>query len=446
MVKLSFWGAAGGVTGSCFLIETSKGNLLVDCGLFQGPGAEEKNREVLGFNPKELKAVLNTHAHLDHCGRLPILAANGFSGQVFATQPSCDFFPILLYDAAKVSGLGGYPALYSDDEVEKLLQLLKPVEYHQWYQIIPGVEARWWDAGHMLGSASVEVRLAEWSNQSLIFSGDLGNVPSPIVRETDQPEAVAGVIMESTYGGRNHPPRGEEIHVIESLCRQVEEGNGTLLIPAFSLERTQEFLHIFDHLKREGKISNSLPVFLDSPMALKATAVFENYPQYFNDHLKTQFQSDDPFDFPGLQLVEQARESKKISKIQRSKVIIAGSGMMSGGRVMHHAKKLLPDKRTVVLINGFQAEGTTGREVLERHESVVIDGLEVPVKASIVEVTSMSGHAGHDQLLAWVGKMSGIQKIFLVHGETDSRIALSQALPSGPEKILPEMGSSYELK
>lgn len=360
------------------------------------------------------------------------------------TQPTADFLPIVLFDAAKVSGMSGLPALYADFEVEQTLRLVKPVEYHRWYPVAPGFEARWWDAGHMLGSSSIEVRLKS-SGKSILFSGDLGNVPSPIVKVTDQPEAVSVVVMESTYGDRPHPPRGEELRIVEQLCQRIEENNGTLLIPAFSLERTQEFLHIFDHLKKQGKISDRLPVYLDSPMALKATAVFEKYPEYFNDHLRAEFKGGDPFDFPGLYLVERGFDSRRLTKQQTAKVIIAGSGMMAGGRVVHHAKKLLPDKRAIILINGYQAEGTLGREVLERRSEVVVEGLTVPVKASVVEITSMSGHADQNQLLAWVNNMTGIEKIFLVHGEPESRLAFSGKLPVGAEKILPEIGSDYDL-
>ncbi len=444
-VKLSFWGASGEVTGSCFLLESNKSRLLVDCGLFQGTGAEEKNRQKLGFGPASVGAVLLTHAHLDHCGRLPLLAHDGFSGPVWATRPSLDFLPIILYDSAKLSSrreTGRLP-LYTETDVDAVVKNLKPVEYRTWYQIMPGFRARWWDAGHMLGSASIE--LATDDGFSFLFSGDLGNVPSPIVRLADQPPAVQTVVMETTYGDRLHPPRGEELKIIIKACQQIAASKGTLLIPAFSLERTQEFLHIFDHYKETGQIDNTLPVYLDSPMALKATAVFEKYPEYFNEHLKQRFQSDDPFDFPGLVLVEHGKQSEVVAQSSGPKVIISGSGMMSGGRVVNHAKKLLPDDRTIVLINGFQAEGTLGRELLRGLKEVNIEGLRVPVHAPIWEVTSMSGHADQIQLQEWFSRLDGVKRVFLVHGEEESRQAFAGRLKHFGAKItLPKIGDSFE--
>lgn len=443
--SLTFWGAAGEVTGSCFHLTTSTGQIVVDVGLFQGLGSEQKNRQLWSMDHTAINSVLLTHAHLDHCGRLPLLAKTPFNGPIWATKPTLDFLPIVLFDSAKLQSRRetAQSPLYSEAEVEKVLSLVRPVEYRTWYDVAPGISARWWDAGHMLGSSSIEIRLKD--GQTILFSGDLGNTPSPIVKVSEHPESAATVIMESTYGDRFHPPRGEELKVVAELCQQLEKRQGTLLVPAFSLERTQEFLHIFDHLKRTGEIAASLPVYLDSPMALKATAVFESYPQYFNDHLKTQFQSDDPFDFPGLNIIKTSRESQSLTKSPGPKVIIAGAGMMSGGRVINHAKSLLADKRTIVLINGFQAKGTLGRDVEERLPEVVVAGLKVPLRAYVAEITSMSGHADQNQLLRWLGEIGGVKKIFLVHGEEESRQMLATKLNPMTDKILPAWGQTYKL-
>lgn len=442
--KLSFWGASGEVTGSCFLIETAGHRFLVDCGLFQGTGAEEKNEHELEFAPDQIEAVLLTHAHLDHCGRLPLIAKNGFHGPVWATKPTLDFLPIVLYDSAKLNSrqYTGREPLYTDADVDQVLGNLKPVEYHAWQDVLPGVRARWWDAGHMLGSSSVEL---EVDGASFLFSGDLGNSPSPLVGMTEAPPEVDNVIMETTYGDRLHPPRGKEMQIVIDACHKIFENKGTLLIPAFSLERTQELLHIFDHLKADGQIDNDLLVYLDSPMALKATAVFEKYPQYFNEHLKQRFESDDPFDFPGLVLVERGKQSRQVTESEGPKVIISGSGMMSGGRVVNHSKKLLSDPHTIVLINGFCAEGTMGRELLRGAKEVDIEGVRVSVNAQIWEITSMSGHANQTQLLEWFGHLKGVKKVFLVHGERDVRAEFKNKLARpNLEIVLPQIGDSFE--
>lgn len=426
-LKITFLGAAGEVTGSCFLLETASEKILVDMGMFQGEGADEKNHDELLFDPKDINGVVLTHAHLDHCGRLPILAQKGFKGDIWATKPTIDLASLVLFDSAHIADenlkrSGEFP-LYMDSDVSQTIAQCKPLEYDQWQNIGKDFKFRLLDAGHILGSASVEVKA---DGKSLVFSGDLGNDPSPLVKSTEVPQSADVVMVESTYGDRIHPPRGEEVTKLSAACKEVESTGGTLLLPAFSLERTQELLHLFDHLKKTGQVSNELVIYLDSPMGLKATAVFERYPSFLNSHLQEHQRGDDPFDFPGLTLIQHSNQSKRIWKAVGAKVIIAGSGMMSGGRMVMHAKHYLPRKNTIVLFTGYQASGTLGRRVFEGSKQVLIDDELVDVNAKVEEIQTMSGHADQKQILDWLRQIKGIKQIVLIHGENDARQTLRE--------------------
>jgi metallo-beta-lactamase family protein len=262
------------------------------------------------------------------------------------------------------------------------------------------------------------------------------------VKMTETPTAASTVILESTYGNRLHDPRGTEEKIIADICNEAIDKNSCVLMPAFSLERTQEFLHMFDHMKRKKLIPDNLPVYLDSPMGLRATTVFENYPNYFNEHMREHFMSDDPFDFPGLKLVVNSGESHRIDDSSGAKVIIAGSGMMTGGRIVGHAKKQLSDPATTIIFSGFQSPGTLGRQILDGAQSVLIDGLEIAVRAKVVEISTMSGHADQRQLLDWVSGISGVTKVILTHGEDVAREELSQKVQEeiGAEVFKPILG------
>ncbi len=371
MSKLKFWGAVGEVTGSCYELTEGGVRVMIDYGMFQGLDSVEKNQKAVE-GVSGLTAMVLTHAHLDHCGRLPLLVAGGFKGRIYATKPTVDLVYIVLLDSAKIAkgnSRDGRVALYMEDEVEEVMKFFEVVDYEKWKGIEGWGSFRFLDAGHILGSASVEVKLS--SGKGLVFSGDLGNDPSPIVKGVEDPTEAEVIIMESTYGDRDHPPRGEEKIVIERLCKEIETNQGTLLIPAFSIERTQELLMLFDELKREKRVSEKLLIYMDGPMGEKVTAIYERYPEYFNKALQEHTHWDDPFNFPGLKVIEKSSLSKKVSEVREAKVIIAGSGMMSGGRIMGHAKKLLPDSKTVVLFTGFHAKGTLGTEVKDGQKRVL---------------------------------------------------------------------------
>lgn len=450
-MRLSFFGAAGTVTGSCFGVGE---RILVDFGMYQGaPESSGSNRDSLGFDASVLKSVLITHAHLDHCGRLPLLVKNAFLGKIYMTPATRDLVEIVLMDAAKIAEENaleeGLPPLYTSLDVEETLRRVETWNYSEKFMVDEGVEACFYDAGHILGSASIRI---EGHGKSIVFSGDLGNTPQDIVKATVVPESAQSVVMESTYGDRVHT-HDDVVKIIEEEVNIVDKNKGTLLIPAFSLERTQELLHIFDHLKREGKIAAGMPVYLDSPMAIKATEVFGKYKNLFNKETVEHFKNDDPFDFPGLIVTASSNDSRKIAGRMGSKVIIAGSGMMSGGRIMNHAAYYLPSDKTRLLIVGYQGVGTLGRDILEKYEQssgktfeVVIGRKTVTVNATVNKIEGMSAHADQNQLVKWLSEIDGVKKVFLVHGE-DGREPLAYRIKQelGLPVVMPVVGDVEEI-
>lgn len=445
-MRIKFLGASGEVTGSCYVLEADGESVMVDCGMFQGKGANEKNRAELETDVAGLKGMVLSHAHLDHCGRLPLLVQGGYTGKIYTTAASRDLVEIVLLDSAKIAASNeDVEPIYTQEEVNQVLGMIETVEYGEKVKIGEKFEFVLLDAGHILGSASIEMTVSEGGKERVVvFSADLGNSPSPIVKETEQPSRGEIVLLESTYGDREHEERGSEVELLARVCNEVSESGGTVLIPAFSLERTQELLHIFDHLKKDGKIKHDLAVVLDSPMAMRATAVFERYSEYFNATLERHFSKDDPFDFPGLELVEGARQSKQVNGRLGAKVIIAGSGMMSGGRIMFHAARWLPDPKTILVVTGFQAEGTIGREIQDGATKVRILDREVEVKGRVEEITTMSAHAGKSQLLEWVRGIKGVKQVVLVHGEESGRDGLEKELEGEMKVVRPMLNELVE--
>lgn len=448
MVRIKFFGAAGEVTGSSFLLMGESARILVDMGMFQGMGGFDKNADE-SLLAHDLDAVVVTHAHLDHCGRLPLLIKTGFKGKIYANKPTIDLAYLVLKDSAKIARGNaeedGRMALYKEEDVEQVMNHFEIVEYGQWKEISKGVKIKLFDAGHIMGSSSVVVQI---DGREVVFSGDLGNVPSTIVKQTDPPDSGEVVLLESTYGDTTHPPREAEMQKILDCIEEVERTGGTLLMPAFSLERTQELLLLMDHLKREKKVSERLIVYLDSPMGLRATAIYEKYPELFNEELTSQRKWDDPFDFPGLVLIEKGEQSRAIDKTSGAKIIIAGSGMMSGGRIVFHARRWLPDPKTILLFTGFQAQGTLGREISSGETKVVVEGLVVDVRAKIEQIKSMSAHADQGQLMDWLSKVKGVKKVILIHGEDDARIVLKAQIEKemkGIEVVMPYLKDEVEV-
>lgn len=428
-MKILFAGASGTVTGSGYVLTADNGpKILVDLGMYQGTKEEEEmNYLPLSFNPRELAGVVLTHAHLDHCGRLPVIVQGGFRGKLFMTPATASLTALTLKDSARIanSDTAEYPPLYSVDDVSRILDRIMTVPYDHQFRIGP-FEIVMKDAGHILGSASIVITDTTSTGpiRTIVFSGDLGNSPEDLVRPTEMIEAADAVVMETTYGDRSHKPE-DTMQLIQNEFNAVEKSGGVLLIPAFSLDRTQEILHKIDHLKKEGRISKETPVFLDSPMAISATEIYEQYRELYNKELATHARMDDPFQFPGLTMTKDSRDSRRIQEVEGTKVIIAGNGMMAGGRIVRHAAKYLPLETTRLLIVGYQGVETLGRQIVEGAKVVTIDEQQVEVNATVTESVGMSAHADQPKLLKWLGNMRGVKKVFLVHGENPARIVFA---------------------
>lgn len=429
MQTIQFLGAAGIVTGSTYLLTGSDGKqLLVDMGMFQGTrDIVAMNYQSLPFDAKKLSGVILTHAHLDHCGRLPLLVYAGFSGKVYMTSPAKALAELVLSDAAMVARENTtWMPLYTEDEVEKLLGMIEVVNYDTPFSI-ENFSVTLRDAGHILGSAIVEIvdQKATGAIKKVVFSGDMGNYPEDLVRSTAMISDADAVVMESTYGDKIHP-KEDTSHVLMEEINKIENAKGILLIPAFSLERTQELLHRLHHLKKEKKIGTDTSIFLDSPMGIRATLIFKDFKTFYNNELASH--TDNPFDFSGLLITEDARDSKKIMKVPPPKVIIAGSGMMSGGRILHHAAKYLGQETTRLLFVGYQGEETTGRMILEGAKKVWINDMHIHIKAKIRNLETMSSHADQPKLLGWLKHIQGVKKVFLTHGEQEQRRVLAHKI------------------
>lgn len=446
-MKLKFFGAAKMVTGSNFFLTGDSTGLIVDYGMFQGkPEDVGLNSAKPQMDFASLSAVLITHAHLDHCGRLPMLLQYGFNGPVFMTEPTKALAELVLFDSAKLAKEGETKAiLYTDEDVEKIMKQVKTVEYEKPF-MLGDFKVTFFDAGHILGSSSILIEEIK-SGKKIVFSGDLGNSPEPLLLPTHLIRNADIAVVESTYGDEIHGPRNET-DILKVIIQKAEREKGTVLIPSFSLQRAQELLYIFDQLKKDGEMAQETPVFLDSPMAIKATIVFRDYPQLYSTKLRDQAKSDDPFDFPALMVCDTIEKSKQIKNYEGAKIIVAGSGMMSGGRIIHHAQNFLGDKKTQLVFVGYQAEGTLGREILDGNKDINIWGNNIHIEAEIINIETMSAHADQEQVLVWLKKIEGLKKVALIHGEELPRLVLNekihQELPD-VKVILPVINQEIEL-
>lgn len=438
MIQLKFLGAASQVTGSCFLLTTNGLNLLVDCGLYQEREFQARNWEPFPFPPARLDYILLTHAHLDHCGLIPKLVREGFRGQILCTPPSAELLPIVLLDTAKIQEedaqikkkrhekegrRGPYPEipLYTVADVEKALSLVQPIDYHLRLKLAPGLEVIFNEAGHILGSAIIEVRVEDnQESKRLLFSGDLGQWNKPLVRDPEIFERADYLVLESTYGDREHEhPERISDRLTENINRVVARG-GNLVIPTFAIERAQELMFHLSCLVRLKKIPQ-LPVFLDSPMAVSVTNVFGHFLKYLDEESRALFSSgENPFAFPGLKLVQSFEESRLIEKVRGSSIIMAGSGMCTGGRIKQHLVSNISRPESTILFVGYQARGTLGRQILEGQSPIRIYGQMYQVRATVDQIQGFSAHADRTQLWKWLKAFNQPpRKIFLVHGEKE---------------------------
>lgn len=450
-MNLTFLGGARAVTGAQYLIETDTGKFLVDCGMTQGGRfIDDKNAAPFAFNPSEIDAVFLTHAHIDHCGLLPKLVKQGFTGPIYTTEPTIEIAHHLLHDSAKVMYYhakdDGDEPIYTSEDVDRTKHLYKPIPYKTKRKCKEGISVEFFNAGHILGSASI--RLTH-NGTSVVFSGDLGSYRNTLLDPFELIPTADYVLIESTYGGRVHESYDERVNVLEDVIEKVYTDKGTLIIPSFALERAQELLFDLNFLIENNKIPR-LPIFIDSPLAITFTKVYKKYKSYFKASVRKQIGSgDDIFDFPGLKLSETKQQSKKINTVKPPKIIIAGSGMSNGGRVLYHEEMYLPDPASALLLVGYQAEGTIGRDLFDRKPFITIRDRHVTIRADIEDVSGYSGHPDQPALLDWIKGFNKkrLKKVFSVQGEEDQARALAEKITSdlGIEAVLPKPNETVEL-
>jgi len=454
-MKISFHGAVREVTGSCILVETTKIRFLVDCGMFQGSRfAHEENFLPWPFDPKSIDFVILTHAHVDHCGRLPVLVRDGFQGKIYSTAATRDLGEIILLDSAKVIKeevlKHGGPALFKEKDALNVMNHFWGLDYGVKQRINSNVSIRLRDAGHILGSAIIEAWVKDGPQlKKMVFSGDLGNPPAPIVRDTEFIDGADFVIIESTYGGRIHEPSAVRLDLLRQAILESIGRGGVLMIPTFALERTQEILYELNHLAESRQIPR-IPIFLDSPLAINALEIYRRYYKLFDDESRKRLESgDDIFKFDGLQLAKTADQSKKINRVPAPKVILAGSGMSNGGRILYHLRMYLPGSKNQLLIISYQSEGSLGRRLRDGEKRVIIDDEPVKVKAKVSAIGSYSSHADQPKLLHWLKRISAPkpQLAFVNHGEEKSSLMLEDGIRQklNLKAVVPEKTKVYEI-
>lgn len=454
-MKLHFLGGAGVVTGVKFLLEAKAGarksvKILIDCGSVQGlKKDEEENYRKFPFNSSEIDYLFITHAHIDHIGLIPKLYKEGFRGKIFATAPTIDLARLTLVDSCNLlrreARRMGKKPFYAETDVKGSLALMSPVQYGRKRKLIDEIYFRLQDAGHILGSAIIEI----WAEgKKVVFSGDLGNAPTPLLKPPTKINEADYILIESTYGNRVHEGRLKRKEILENIIEENFGRKGVLMIPSFAVERSQELLYELNELVEHDRIPK-VPIFIDSPLAIKVTEVYKKYQDYFNKKATYLIKGgDDLFRFPGLTLTEAVEQSKSINRVSPPKIIIAGSGMSTGGRILFHEKAYLPDSRNCLLIISFQARGTLGRRISEGSKKIRIFNEEVPVRAKIALIEGYSSHADQKALYDWLANFSKpIKHVFVVHGEEEASKSLVQLVKDhlGLEASVPKKGEVVEL-
>ncbi len=464
MIKLGFYGAAGEVTGSCYVVTTDRASVMIDMGMHQGEKeADEHNRRMPPSVPSSLDAVVLTHAHLDHCGRLPLLTKNGYSGRIFCTHATADISAIILRDSAAIQvedcarfnrrlRQGDEPCqepLYDVRQAEQVLKQLTTMDYDQTETIAEGISIKFADAGHILGAASVQMIVQDAARtMNIVFSGDIGLSGSPILRDPTTPVPADVVLLESTYGDRDHKSLAETLDELLTILKEAQATGGKVLIPAFAVGRTQDLIFHIGEFLRAGKLPK-VRVYVDSPMATSVSDLYRRHVNLYDERAKELLAMQmSPLSFPDLTYTRTVDESKRLNEAEGSMVIISASGMCTGGRIMHHLYHDLSNPRSHVVIVGYQGHGTLGRRLVDGARHVNIFRERVPVRAKIHTLGGFSAHAGQTGLLDWAAPFQNSQsRIFLTHGEDGPRAALRDQLLArfGLRASMPKYGDEIEL-
>lgn len=468
-MKLTFIGATHEVTGSCFLMETDTCKFLIDCGMKQGP-SDYENVEI-PVNPGEIDFVLLTHAHIDHSGNLPALYAKGFHGNVYATEATCDLCDIMLRDSAHIqmfeaewrnrkgkrAGKEEFVPAYTMEDALGVLKNFVGCEYGRTVYLNPGVQVRFVDAGHLLGSSSIEVWVTEQKDgqaqtEKIVFSGDIGNLHQPLIKDPTYIEEADYVVMESTYGNRSHGERLDYVKALAEVIQTTFDRGGNVVIPSFAVGRTQEMLYFIRQIKEEGLVQghDNFPVYVDSPLAVEATTIFGEHriSCYDEDAQALISRGVNPISFTGLKVSITVDDSRAINEAETPKVIISASGMCDAGRIKHHLKHNLWRRESTILFVGYQAVGTLGRALVEGASTVKLFGEEIHVQAQILVLAGVSGHADENGLLAWAKSFgSSPKKFFIVHGDDQTAAAFACRLETdlGLSAMAPFSGTIYDL-